>query len=249
MREPASLYAILGLEPGADRAAVEQAYRRLIKRHHPDRSGGDAAQAAEINRAYFELRRHQQPVEPPPRVHRRPRPRRARRRRGWLGPLLIVAAAALILAGWDRLADRVPRWVGELGDAPVAASGPASVASADSAPLDGPLDDAAIAAAITDAVRLVQRGDAEGLAQGSRDCHRQMRARPELAQLDRCAAFDDAVVAAADGELNDRGVFGASAVTARQMIAGRLLSSDYLAIERRLDRVRTSVELRLRAGA
>jgi len=44
-------------------------------------------------------------------------------------------------------------------------------------------------------------------------------------------------------------VFGASAVTARHMTAGRLLSSDYLAIERRLDRVRLSVELKLRAGA
>jgi hypothetical protein len=247
MREPASLYVILGLEPGADRAAVEQAYRRLIKRHHPDRSGGDAAQAAEINRAYFELRRHQQAVEPPAMVSRRRQPRRARRRRGRLWPLLVVLTAATVLVGWK--VERVPRWVAELGDASVAASGPARAVSADSASLDGPLNQAAVAGAIGEAVGLIERDDAEELAQRSRDCHRQMRARPELAQLDRCAAFDDAVVAAADGELDDRGVFGASAVTARHMTAGRLLSSDYLAIERRLDRVRLSVELKLRAGA
>ncbi len=50
MPGPASAYAVLELEPGADRAAIEEAYRRLIKRYHPDRSGGDAARAAEINR-------------------------------------------------------------------------------------------------------------------------------------------------------------------------------------------------------
>jgi hypothetical protein len=41
-------------------------------------------------------------------------------------------------------------------------------------------------------------------------------------------------------------VFDASAMTARQMTAGSLLSRDYLAIERRLDRIRTVVQLTLR---
>src|SRR5438270_6403955 len=54
--EEASAFAALGLEPGADSAAIEQAYKRLIKEHHPDRQGGDAKRAAEINRAYRELR-------------------------------------------------------------------------------------------------------------------------------------------------------------------------------------------------
>ena len=52
----ASAYAALGLEPGADSSAVEQAYKRLIKEHHPDRAGGDDRRAAELNRAYRELR-------------------------------------------------------------------------------------------------------------------------------------------------------------------------------------------------
>src|SRR5256885_4115821 len=51
-----SSYAALGLEPGADPAAIERAYKRLIKLYHPDRQGGDAKRASEINRAYRELR-------------------------------------------------------------------------------------------------------------------------------------------------------------------------------------------------
>ena len=65
MPGPASAYAALELEPGADRAAIEEAYRRLIKRYHPDRSGGDAERAAEINRAYFELRQPPERMDHP----------------------------------------------------------------------------------------------------------------------------------------------------------------------------------------
>ena len=56
MAGAASAYAVLGLEPGADAAAVDQAYKRLIKLYHPDRAGGDPVRAADIIRAYRELR-------------------------------------------------------------------------------------------------------------------------------------------------------------------------------------------------
>src|ERR1051325_10228303 len=52
-----SAFSTLGLEPGADSAAVERAYKRLIKRYHPDREGGDTERAAEITQAYRELKR------------------------------------------------------------------------------------------------------------------------------------------------------------------------------------------------
>jgi len=253
---PASAYAILGLEPGADRAAVEQAYRELIKRYHPDRSGGDAARAAEINRAYFELRRPPQAElsraarrSSGRRRRRRSRSRSRQRRGSALWPVLLIAAAILAVIERERLAVAVPRWIAAVSDLPAAplSGGRAGAVAIDSAALDGPLDETAIARSIELAIRLAERGDEEALANRSRDCHRRMRAEPDLEQLDRCAAFDDAV-ASIDGRdaINERGVFSAAAITARQMTAASLLSSDYLAIERRLDRIRTVVQLTLR---
>ena len=254
MDGPASAFAALGLEPGADRAAVEEAYRRLIKLHHPDRSGGNAQRAAEINRAYFELRRqpeqvrHEGPEAPLFRPSGRPRSSRRKRRRSGIWPVLILVLAIALLIEWPRLAEQAPRWMETLAALrpPVPASSRASVVHIDSSAIDGPLFEPVIADAIRQATRLAT-GDAEALARHSRDCHRQMRSTPQLAQLDRCAAFDDAVAAIADREsLDDRGTFSASAVTARQMTAASLLSSDYLAIERRLDRIRTMVQLTVR---
>jgi hypothetical protein len=250
----------LGLEPGADRAAIEEAYRRLIKRYHPDRSGGDAQRAAEINRAYFELR------QPPERVeatiedggrtargrrsgrHTSDRPRR-RRRPNRLGAVLVVTLSAVLLIASERLVGHMPRWFGWVDDlrAPALTGGRGTAVEADSSSLDGPLRQAVIARAIGQAGSIARRGDDDELTKLSRACHQRMRARPELAQLDRCAAFDDTVTAIANRDpMNDRGPFSASAVTARQMTAASLLSSDYLAIERRLDRIRTVVELTLR---
>lgn len=249
MGDRQSAYAVLGLEPGADRPAVEAAYRRLIKLHHPDRSGGDAIRAAEINRAYFELRRLEE--RPPPAAPARrfspARTNRRKRRRSSLWPALVLAGAALLLVQREWLARQVPLWIDALGDwqAPVP-GGRGSAVEADSASLDGPLGEAVIARAIRQAAGLATRGDEEGLVEHSRACHLRLRSRPELAQLDRCAAFDYAAAAIADRDpVNDRGAFSASAVTARQMTAASLLSSDYLAIGRRLDRIRTMVELTL----
>lgn len=47
---PTSCWEILGLTPGASAAAIDQAFRRLAIKHHPDR-GGSNAKMAELNRA------------------------------------------------------------------------------------------------------------------------------------------------------------------------------------------------------
>ena len=47
---PVEAYRILGLEPGADAAAIKEAHRRLMKQFHPDQ-GGSAWFASRINEA------------------------------------------------------------------------------------------------------------------------------------------------------------------------------------------------------
>ena len=76
------------------------------------------------------------------------------------------------------------------------------------------------------------------LASASRDCHHELRLKPALAKLDRCAAFDDAVIQLQNRDpLRDQGPFSELAVTGRLMSAATLFSDDYLAIDSRLDRI------------
>src|SRR5690348_4434611 len=92
-----SAYSALGLEPDADAASVDRAYKRLIKQYHPDREGGDGGRAAEINRAYRDIRgpREKDALE----FHDHPE---LPRRQGWIiaaGGLAIGLVAGVILAG------------------------------------------------------------------------------------------------------------------------------------------------------
>lgn len=50
----ANLYEILQVQPTADSAIIQSAYRRLILRYHPDRNAGVDAQemTQRLNRAY-----------------------------------------------------------------------------------------------------------------------------------------------------------------------------------------------------
>ena len=76
-------WSILGLRPGADRAAVRAAYRRAAWQHHPDHGGATSRMAA-INRAYAELTARSRRTDASPTDHGpeasspRPRPGPAR---------------------------------------------------------------------------------------------------------------------------------------------------------------------------
>ena len=55
-------YAVLGLAPGAPRDDVRHAYRRAMRRHHPDTGSGNLAALARAGRAYRTIAA----VQPPP---------------------------------------------------------------------------------------------------------------------------------------------------------------------------------------
>jgi DnaJ domain len=72
-------YEVLGLRPGASAQDLHDAYRRLVKLHHPDRNGGSAQSTRrfqEIQAAYEEIGRRRAATRPPP-PPPRPRPPRA----------------------------------------------------------------------------------------------------------------------------------------------------------------------------
>jgi hypothetical protein len=65
-------YRVLGLEPGASAEELHDAYRRLVKQHHPDRNGGSAQSTRrfqDIQAAYEEIGRlrpeRPRPAPPP----------------------------------------------------------------------------------------------------------------------------------------------------------------------------------------
>jgi hypothetical protein len=100
-------FAVLGVTPGASAEEVAAAYRRLAKRWHPDRGGGeqDAGRMAEINAAYdlvrserwLERRGRPEPVAPAP-----PATRSAPRAGAWLTePLRRALGRELLLALQD----------------------------------------------------------------------------------------------------------------------------------------------------
>jgi DnaJ domain len=235
-----SALAVLGLDPGADGAAIEQAYKRLIKQHHPDRAGGDASRAAEITRAYRELRGGNAATDP---LEFNEEFRAKRKQQHWPLAALVAGGAmsALVLA---------------LGpSAPLTRSASAARAGlavrhvpqpAGAEPMDAPLHLRAIDGAVQQALQLYRTKDEMALASVSRGCHRRLRDDPNTMRLDRCAAFDDAVIGLEDRDpLRDEGPFAPLAVTGRQWSAASALSDDYLAIDGRLDQIRLRVEMAL----
>lgn len=235
-------FRTLGLEPGADPAAVEAAYRRLIKLYHPDRQGGDASRAAEINRAYHHLRKSQRLASAPRAT--RPMPRRDDPKlRRWLIPGFAAAAVGVVVSAgiaesaWDPFRS--------LGKPLRYEAGRPDAQQADAVHFsEMPLDSDAIDRAVTDAARIAAGGNFDRLARRSRGCHAALRRNPALTRLDQCVAFDEAVVALMKDDAGS-GQFSASAVTGRQLGAARLFTGDYLAMESRLDQIRSHVEFTL----
>jgi hypothetical protein len=239
-----SAFAVLGLKPGADAAAVEQAYKRLIKMHHPDREGGDAGRAAEITEAYRELRGAGRPPLDPLEFNEEFRGYRKRPR--WPLAALIAGAAigALVLVMGPSVPLTTRLWAARTD-----LTNRHSAAPAIPDPMNDQLHVETIDAAVRQAVRLFRTGDEMALAAASQSCQQRFRSHPSTRNLDRCAAFDDAVVGLQDRDpLRDAGPFAALAVTRRQWSAASTLSDDEIEIDDRLDQIRLRVELALAPG-
>jgi hypothetical protein len=244
MGPDASAYAALGLEPGADASAVERAYKRLIKQYHPDREGGDGTRAAEINRAYRQLRSASD-QDDELFVHEvgpgSPGMEGIRWGRAMLFGFAAVGSLVLFSEPASRAIDKF--WRTSAASPQVRHS---SAARQLPDALDQPIAASAVEAGIRDAARITRDYDEMALAAASRECHHQLRVKPSVAQLDRCAAFDDAVVQLQDRDpLRDQGPFSEIAVTGRQMSGATIFSNDYLAIDGRLSRIRLLVETAL----
>jgi hypothetical protein len=243
-----SAYSILGLRPGAGRAEVNDAYRRLMKRHHPDRPGGDSNRAAEINCAYTLLRRRlgepvRVPVTVPPR--RRPGPGRFRRV-GWLLTFAIVGVA-IALASED--AQRSPT-----RPASLFLSQPNSPQRSEEgadygerlATFDDPVHPQIVTRAIADALRFHSSGDLAGAGTYSRDCQLSLRRERNLGWFDACAAFDEAMLTLyGDSDQPDSSPFSEAAVVTREIAAARTLSDDSLGADSHLHQIRSQVDLEI----
>jgi hypothetical protein len=246
MAADASAYAVLGLEPGADWTAVERAYKTLMKTHHPDRAGGDGGRAAEINRAYRELRQGRATytwLKPEPMIERRAPS-------GLLLPAIGGLAACFVLMALLTTS------LGSLVDdfrmraAPERANPPRTPLEAKLDLTTQRLDEGAIRKAVGEAMGLARTGDEAKIADASKLCHRRLHTRPSISQFDGCVAFDDAIVQLRNRDpFSDIGEFGQVAVTGREISAGSLLTSDFQAIDYRLDRVRVQVALAIAAAA
>ena len=116
-------YRVLGVEPTADFAAIQAAYRRLMREHHPDRVGAqaDADRAQTINAAFTLLKdparrarldadrvvnapvRASRVYEPPVFVRRRGPSLQARQRRivevRWVRRAMLAGACILVGLG------------------------------------------------------------------------------------------------------------------------------------------------------
>jgi hypothetical protein len=116
--------------------------------------------------------------------------------------------------------------------------------------MEGELHLDAIDQSVRSAIRLSRTSDEMSLARATRNCHQGIRHHPNLVQFDRCTAFDDAVVRLQDRDpLRDQGPFSEIAVTGRIWGSATTLSSDSLAVDGRLDRIRRRVQFLLGPAA
>lgn len=233
-----SAHRVLGLAPGASREAVEAAYRRLIKQHHPDRPGGDAEKARALIQAYRQLTRTSAApklvVNAPRTMPRKP----TRRNRGKWAVAAVTAGLLFLVPFGDlpTLAGPEPStWAPRTPAPPAAPRVPFTLQPMVAA------DAAAVEAGVDEARRMADLPPAASLAY-SRSCAEDLRRLPSEGLLDHCLAFD---IAAAKGLRNGPAWLAHGVMAERHGRAARSLLGDAVLADARVRDVRRLVERRL----
>ena len=230
-----SPYTILGLRPGADREAIDEAYRRLIKQHHPDISSEDPERAAEINRAYAALR-----GSDPAKISELPiaekSSRRAAHRRGSAAGLLMALAALAVL--YLLPARTVPAV--RMARAPAVIPEGSKGSGADTFALRSLPDEDAVYSAVATARRMREDGTMDQIIKLSRSCEEDLRTYPNPSLLDHCVAFDTASALLAGRSAGGR--FRAEDMAARHVRSALRMSNDVVLAEERVESVRRTAE-------
>lgn len=184
MGDRSSAYAVLGLTPGADRRAVDEAYRRLIKEHHPDKKNGDPARAAEINRAYAMVRANPHISD----ASLKMRMRRPRRSGAFWLPLLLVGMA-LAATFWFL----PQRKISNLDE-------PAAIPKAAPSSLDqesfrrvSAIDKEAVSSAVKQAVQFASTQSWDEANAYAEECRTDLARLASPRLLDHCVAFEHAL--------------------------------------------------------
>ena len=237
MRGQRSPYTTLGLRPGADRAAVEEAYRRLMKQHHPDLPGGNSDQAAEINRAYASLKGKAPPPPLPAAIEGRRWFGRRRKPPGRLAGLVMLAAGAAALLFLPLPSEQGRVTGGRSGERSMVPDGPKLPDTFDLRSLP---DEHAIATAVASAQRFHREKLNGEAVEFSRGCEDDLKTFPGPSLLDHCVAFD-AAIGLLEGE-SAPARFRAEDMAARHVGAALRISDDPVLAEERVGSVRRDVE-------
>lgn len=237
MSRARSPYEVLGLAPGADRTAIDAAYRRLIKQHHPDVDGGDGETAKAVIHAYRALL--QPPGKLPVLVQAPPLPPRPGIR--WMRWVVLTGLTAVLLwAPWPRIdwARLLPSRPESVAVTPVERRVP-ELLQARVAP-----DGAAVEAGVSEAERL-ERGSTAETVGYSQSCSLDLHRLPGDGLLDHCVAFD---LAAARGRAASDPWFAVATMGQRHAAAAKRVLDDPVLAEARVREVGRLVERQLVEG-